>query len=113
MRNVNECVSGTITACAVKFGLVSRNFLHKTIRIAILFQNTESTKHRHYCGLTKFKPVDILLDFVSAQLTAHAPSIFSYRAPFFPFEYELTLLLSEGIMALPFSTQKLDTLKLG
>ena len=78
----------------LKFGFVSHNFLRTTILSEYYFK-IQQAHQQHGRWLTKFKPLDILLDFVSAQLTAQNSQLF-YTPPPSLLAAGWSLLTSEG-----------------
>ena len=97
----------------LKFGLVSHNFLHTTIPIAILFQNTASTLTA-YTLANELQACRYLARFCFS--SAHGSRTLDFFIPRHILPCWLRTNLSchrKVTKGLPLSTQKLDTRKLG
>ena len=96
----------------LKFGLVSNNFLHTTIPIAILFQNTASTLTAQTLA-NEIQACRYLARFCFS--SAHGSRTLYFLIPrHLPFWLRTNLSCHRKVTkGLPLSTQKLDTRKLG
>ena len=97
----------------LKFDLVSHNFLHTTIPIAILFQNTASTL-TEYKLANEIQACRYVARFCFSSAHGSRTLYFFIPRHILPFWLRTNLSCHRKVTkGLPPSTQKLDTRKLG